>query len=187
MPAEFASLTPVIDPRVDPESLSPDPSVHELLAPDQASVAERNAWLDQMLDDPARPLPAVRFMPIDPPPGAEQFTGSKPYESTAFHVYSSEGKEVGALVMGRPINPAFYGGSDKHFIRHIQIYDGERGHGYGPATYLSVLKSLPTGVGLRTEGVLSNDGKRVWEGMVAKGVARPSDKGGTPTAFETVF
>jgi hypothetical protein len=110
-------------------------------------------------------------------------TGDPDIESSFFVVQSPDQRNVGYAVIKKPQSD---GGQKRYFyIRDIRIL--ERGRGYGPAAYLEIMKSLPEGVGLRTEGVLSSDAVRLWEGFEAKGLARPSKKGGTPTAFETTF
>jgi hypothetical protein len=172
--------------RLEAESLWQNPTVPELRGQGELSVDERNAWLDRTLNgDPARPLPEVHLLQdkVWTPDIDERHA-----QATSFQVNSPGDKSVGYVILNRPIEPAFYGGSDKHFIRIIKIFDKARGQGYGPATYLSILKSLPASAGLRTEGVMNEDSKKVWDNLVSKGVARQTgSEERPPTAYETVF
>ncbi len=122
-----------------------------------------------------RPLPKITL---------EKSASQTGWKIIEYDIVNTEGKTVGNLMLSEP--ELAVDGKTYSWIRSIKIFDEARGQGYGPATYDAILESLPEGVGLRTEGVLSDNAVKVWQQMVDRGVARPSNLGGTPTSFETV-
>lgn len=162
-------------------------------------LTERNQWLDARLnDDPARPLPEVSLVKIDKPPLVVSFDDEPqsprlPEEGNTrvtitglFDINSADGTKVGFVVLNKSNLETRT--TAENYIGDIRVLDDKRGQGYGPATYLAILKSLPAGEGLRTEGRLSADAKRVWSALVDRGVAKcigdPEEPG---VVYETVF
>jgi hypothetical protein len=171
----------------------PDTHLPMELAPPIApnAVETRNMVLEGLLnDDPSRPLPQVTLQPQENKRLMAEFDGYKSQAgndgttTTVFDILTPTGERVGTTSLNQPGTRSK---DSKLYIGRIGIVDGQRHQGYGPAAYLEILKALPEGRGLRTEGVLSPDAVRVWEKLVSKGLAKPSTKGGAPTGFETTF
>ena len=58
--------------------------------------------------------------------------------------------------------------------------DEWKGRGYGKKTYLELLKALPSGVELTSSSLLRPDGRRMWEWLVANGVAKGREEYRSP-------
>lgn len=157
----------------------------------------RNDWLEDRLNsEPNRPLPEMQLSPVSrdevftvfddgtvmpdrtPPPSGTL--------TTFYNVNDADGRRIGSVVMDEP--PSQEDQKERHYIGDIKIIDEKQGQGYGLATYLAILKNLPPNAGLRTEGVLSPDARKMWQRLSAAGVARRVGGEETaPVAFETVF
>ncbi len=161
-------------------------------------LTERNQWLDARLnDDPARPLPEVSLNKIDKPRLVVSFDdqpvprmpeeGDKRVTMTGlFDINGPDGTKVGYVVLNK--SNLETRAKAENYIGDIRILDSKRHDGYGPAAYLAILKSLPAGEGLRTEGRLSDDAKRVWNALVDRGVAkRIGDPNEPGVVYETIF
>ncbi len=148
----------------------------------------RNRWLESRLnDDPERPLPKVKIANVWDSIGSAERDGIVTLMNRHFDVNSEADVKVGVCVIQHPlfIRPN-EGGRPQTFIGWINISD--RNKGYGPATYLAILKSLPVGGGLKTHGVPSPDAIRMWDKLVAKGIARRiEDPEAEYPSYETVF
>lgn len=152
-------------------------------SPAEAYITSRNQMLEERLNDPDRPLPKVilsSFVPdaISTDAGKPPIRLGNPNIPTKFFdIQLTDGTKIGGLALQEP--------DEAHrFIRTIKLYDSYLDQGYGRATYLEILKLLPEGVQLRTEGSLSHDSFKIWQRLVAEGLAERLDKDGIPR-FET--
>lgn len=174
-----------------PQNLHPEDREHtELTAADPPS---RMVLYEAALkSDSDVALPEVMLIEKDSPRHEIIFDDASPIRmgntdisSTIYDIQTPDNQKLGFAVIKKPKitkdQPNYF------YIGDINIQDDKRGRGYGPATYLEILKKLPPGVGLRTEGVLSLNAIRIWERLVENGLAVSSNKGGAPTAFETVL
>lgn len=170
---------------------------HEMPTAEELAVIEtRNAWLDaQLNDNPDQPLPVVNLrMVVDPDAqqGLERsFNVTSLVSNTRdkkkfYQVRNADNETVGMVTLVEPYADSMK--PPKSHIEFIKIAHQNRGKGYGPATYLELLKSLPEGAGLKSDTVLSADGIKAWERLVRKGVARKVEgEYVTTTGYETVF
>jgi hypothetical protein len=156
----------------------------------------RNDWLESAIDSSTnQPLPAVELIAVekeklvvafDDGTTMPQRTPTPTIPSTHFDVNDVGGNRIGFVVMKEPVVTEDQ--KSMHYIGDIKVIDEKRGQGYGQATYLAILKSLPPKTGLRTEGVLSSDAKKVWQSLVTKDVARQiGGEDRAPIEFETIF
>lgn len=161
-------------------------------------LAERNQWLDARLDgDPMRPLPEVSLDRLDKPrlvvsfddqaaPRLPEENNSRVTMTGLYNITTADGIAVGYVVLNK--SNLETRAKAENYIGDIRILDDKRHKAYGPAAYLAILKSLPAGEGLRTEGRLSTDAKRVWNAFVDRGVAKcigdPNEPG---VVYETIF
>jgi len=149
----------------------------------------RNRWLEDCLDDdPERSLPKIELANTWDSSGFVERDGISTLLTSHFDVHDNKNEKVGWCVLKHPLYVrSKEGGSTKSFIGDIKIAD--RGKGYGPATYLAILKALPVGGGLRTEGKISPDAERMWDRLVSKGVARRMDNAPKTeySRYETIF
>lgn len=177
-----------------PEKLLPSDALPRPIQPDDIEC--RNHYLEALFGEKFGSLPQVTLAPhVDTSDGSESVViASQPVrgldkpnaDPALFDVTTATGEPVGFVVLNQPTSES--GRPEKHlYIGDIKIFDEHRGQGYGRAAYLGVLKSLPEGRGLRTEGVLSPEALSIWSKMFDMGIARPSIKGGAPTGFETTY
>jgi hypothetical protein len=159
-------------------------------------VQTRNNWLEAQLNaDPGRPLPVAELVPVEKEKLVVAFddgtvmpdrTPTPGIPNSHFDVNDTDGRRIGFVVMKEP--PVIQGQKAMHYIGDIKVIDEKQGQGYGQSTYVSILKNLPPNTGLRTEGVLSTDAKKMWQRLVTAGVARLiGDEDRAPAEFETIF
>jgi hypothetical protein len=159
-------------------------------------VETRNDWLDAQLNgDPSRPLPSVELKLVDKEKLVVAFddgsvmperTPTPGIPSSHYDVNDSHSRRIGFVVMKE--SPAVEGQKTKQYIGDIKVIDEKQGQGYGQATYLAILKNLPPHTGLRTEGALSPDAKKMWQRMTDAGVARRiGDEDRAPAEYETIL
>ena len=149
-------------------------------------VNSRDRILEEKLNDPERPLPKVILTPWElNAEGAISETPAVPlgnpnFPAQLFSIELPDGTEVGNFALQEP-------DASHRFIKTIKLHDPYLHQGYGTATYLEILKSLPEGVQLRTEGRLNHDSFKIWQKLVSIGLAERSEESGSAARFETTL
>jgi GNAT superfamily N-acetyltransferase len=137
---------------------------------DSSSQTEaRNRWLEAVLN-PSGELPSITFpgyTEIALPEGSQQATVGQRASA-----YDADGEYVGYISMTVPVRSAAAVAGARAVIEWIELDESHRGRGYGNAMYLELLKSLPLGVGLRSDTTINKGTFLIWEWMRQAGVAQ---------------
>jgi hypothetical protein len=157
----YAIVCIVIDHHAPTERSNP--GLLEHLADASIGVEERNQLLDAALD-PEHLLPEIQL---------ETIPDSRAYRRSFGIRNPEDNKVIGTIHYELP-DP--YEGDGYASVRSVGIHADYAGKGFGRATYLAVLKSLPAGTGLRNSEVsLTKGSLSVWRWLEDTGVVTSND------------
>jgi RimJ/RimL family protein N-acetyltransferase len=133
---------------------------------------ERSHWLESRLD-PQHTLPMISYAE-DPSALTEDILPDEPYEPAlnerGYRIYGKDGEPVGKFILGTDANPDNPAETVEH-IRWINVAEDKQNQGYGKATYLALLKTLPNSATLVSDNSLSDDSMRLWRWLESHGIA----------------
>ncbi len=145
---------------------APSTPVETVLGSAAELLEERNEWLEKQLN-PGGSLPKVKLEEVPLPDGCQSNF------LINYEIKDESGQPVGSVKLATPSPTA----SERGEKAHIQNIQAIQGQGFGKATYLELLKTLPMETGLKSSDQLSRGSHPMWRWLVEAGVAQQVSPG----------